>query len=313
MARCFETEERERENCQQSSSPAAVFPDEEAHLFFPSVKKKKVVVNEANIADIQAIYDGPGESGLWVSFQKMKREKEKESRNSFSSAVTFLPLLKIIIFKKNPLLPAGTPYEKGSFRLRLSLPADFPTCPPTAQFSTKIFHPNVSTSGDVCVNVLKRDWSPGLGLRHVLVVVRCLLVEPFPESALNEEAGRLLLEDYGTFAARARLMTGVHASSGPSAAATRAKAAGSSGRAAATMTAASTTASTPLTARGGANAVNAASGDGGPTEEGGGEGSGGGGSGGGAAGGSEKKARPAAGAPPASKAAVAKKRSLKRL
>ena len=74
------------------------------------------------------------------------------------------------------------------------------------------------------MNVLKKDWKPDLGLRHVLVVVRCLLVEPFAESALNEEAGRLLLEDYGAFAARARLMTGVHASSGPSAAAARARA-----------------------------------------------------------------------------------------
>ena len=27
-----------------------------------------------------------------------------------------------------------------------------------------------------------------MGLRHVLVVIRCLLIEPFPESALNEEA-----------------------------------------------------------------------------------------------------------------------------
>jgi len=56
-------------------------------------------------------------------------------------------------------------------------------------FLTKIFHPNVAKGGEICVNVLKRDWARDLGLRHVLLVVRCLLVEPFPESALNEEAG----------------------------------------------------------------------------------------------------------------------------
>lgn len=50
-----------------------------------------------------------------------------------------------------------------------------------------------------------------MGLRHVLVVIRCLLIEPFPESALNEEAGRLLMEDYETYAAHARLMTSIHA------------------------------------------------------------------------------------------------------
>lgn len=52
---------------------------------------------------------------------------------------------------------------------------------------TKIFHPNVSAAGEICVNVLKRDWRPDLGLRHVLTVIRCLLIEPNPESALNEE------------------------------------------------------------------------------------------------------------------------------
>ena len=50
-------------------------------------------------------------------------------------------------------------------------------------FLTKIFHPNVSKPGEICVNVLKRDWKPDMGLRHVLVIVRCLLIEPFPGAA----------------------------------------------------------------------------------------------------------------------------------
>lgn len=41
--------------------------------------------------------------------------------------------------------------------------------------------------------------------------MRCLLIEPFAESALNEEAGRLLLEDYADFAKQARCMTQIHA------------------------------------------------------------------------------------------------------
>ena len=69
----------------------------------------------------------------------------------------------------------------------------------------------MSKAGEICVNVLKRDWAPDMGLRHVLVIVRCLLIEPFPESALNEEAGKLLLEDYADFARHARLMTSIHA------------------------------------------------------------------------------------------------------
>lgn len=41
--------------------------------------------------------------------------------------------------------------------------------------------------------------------------VKCLLIVPNAESALNEEAGRLLLEDYEEYAKRARMMTEIHA------------------------------------------------------------------------------------------------------
>lgn len=35
--------------------------------------------------------------------------------------------------------------------------------------------------------------------------MRCLLIEPFPESALNEQAGKMLLENYADYARHARL------------------------------------------------------------------------------------------------------------
>lgn len=37
-----------------------------------------------------------------------------------------------------------------------------------------------------------------------LQVVRCLLIEPYPESALNEQAGKMLLENYDEYARHAR-------------------------------------------------------------------------------------------------------------
>uniref|UniRef100_A0ACD5Z9J7 Uncharacterized protein n=1 Tax=Avena sativa TaxID=4498 RepID=A0ACD5Z9J7_AVESA len=107
--------------------------------------------------------------------------------------------------------PGGTPYENGIFRMKLVLSCDFPQSPPKGFFVTKIFHPNISTRGEICVNTLKKDWNPTHGLRHVLLVVRCLLIEPFPESALNEQAGKMLLENYEDYARHARLYTSIHA------------------------------------------------------------------------------------------------------
>ena len=92
------------------------------------------------------------------------------------------------------------------------LTENFPQNPPTAFFLTKIFHPNVSPSGDICVNTLKRDWNPTKwSLAHILGVIRCLLIVPFPESSLNEEAGKQFMEDYQGFCASAKVFTEVHA------------------------------------------------------------------------------------------------------
>ncbi|KAF9228107.1 hypothetical protein BS17DRAFT_773065 [Gyrodon lividus] len=107
--------------------------------------------------------------------------------------------------------PEGTPYAGGYFRVRFKFVEEFPAAPPKCWFATKIFHPNVSSAGEICVNTLKKDWKSAYGIEHILVTVKCLLIYPNPESALDEEAGKLLLEDYDSYFSRAKLITNVHA------------------------------------------------------------------------------------------------------
>lgn len=107
--------------------------------------------------------------------------------------------------------PADTPYYGGSFRVRLVLGKNFPTSPPKGFFVTKIFHPNVGRNGEICVNTLKKDWKQDLGIKHILLTIKCLLIVPNPESALNEEAGKMLLEQYEDYCKRAKMMTEIHA------------------------------------------------------------------------------------------------------
>ncbi|KAI9306797.1 ubiquitin-conjugating enzyme/RWD-like protein, partial [Cunninghamella echinulata] len=110
--------------------------------------------------------------------------------------------------------PDDTPYETGYFKIRLLLKDGFPSTPPKGYFMTKIFHPNVSNTGEICVNTLKKDWKPDVGITQVLLTIKCLLIVPNAESALNEEAGKLLLEQYDDYAKRARLYTKIHAKAG---------------------------------------------------------------------------------------------------
>lgn len=73
--------------------------------------------------------------------------------------------------------------------MKLVIPKEYPNAPPRGFFLTKIYHPNVAENGDICVNTLKKDWTTEVTLKHILQVIRCLLIVPFPESALNCEAG----------------------------------------------------------------------------------------------------------------------------
>lgn len=79
------------------------------------------------------------------------------------------------------------------FRLAIQCGTDYPLAPPTITFQTKIFHPNVHfKNGDVCLDILKKEWSPAWGLQAACRAVLALLSDPDPTSPLNCDAGNML-------------------------------------------------------------------------------------------------------------------------
>jgi len=108
--------------------------------------------------------------------------------------------------------PKATPYECGIFRVKLIISNEFPTQAPKGIFITKIFHPNISEKGEICVNTLKKDWNPSQwNLYNLFEVIKCLLIVPFPQSALNEEAGKLFMENYDEYFKIAKMYTNIYA------------------------------------------------------------------------------------------------------
>jgi ubiquitin-protein ligase len=86
--------------------------------------------------------------------------------------------------------PEKSDYESCKYLLSVHYPFEYPFSPPVIKFISPIFHPNVSESGDICLNILKKDdgWSPVLSISKVLLSIQNLLMEPNPESALNIDA-----------------------------------------------------------------------------------------------------------------------------
>lgn len=66
--------------------------------------------------------------------------------------------------------PTGTPFEGGCFKVQLRIGSNYPTVAPLGLFLTRIFHPNVSAAGEICVSTLKKDWRSDLGIKHLLLV-----------------------------------------------------------------------------------------------------------------------------------------------
>lgn len=69
--------------------------------------------------------------------------------------------------------------------MKLVLGKNFPSEPPKGFFTTKIFHPNVASNGEICVNTLKKDWKAELGIKHVLLVWSAVLINIWKEKQNN--------------------------------------------------------------------------------------------------------------------------------
>lgn len=124
-------------------------------------------------------------------------KEEKEMRNEPPAGCSAGPLNNDDMTKWIATIegPVGTPYEGGHFKLEIEFPSDYPFKPPQIKFITKIFHPNIGTDGNVCLDILKKEWSPILTISKVLLSISSLLGDPNPSDPLNAEAAKCLKED----------------------------------------------------------------------------------------------------------------------
>ena len=122
--------------------------------------------------------------------------------------------------------PQGSPYAGGVFFLNVTFPTDYPFKPPKVQFTTKIYHCNVNSSGAICMpqdiqhtgqraapptalhrvwltesgaaatglDILKDQWSPALTISKVLLSISSLLTDPNPNDPLVPEIAQMLLK-----------------------------------------------------------------------------------------------------------------------
>ncbi|KAJ2456026.1 Ubiquitin-conjugating enzyme E2 2 [Coemansia sp. RSA 2336] len=80
--------------------------------------------------------------------------------------------------------PSDSPYSGGVFFLDIHFPQEYPFKPPKIIFRTRIYHCNINSQGQICLDILKDNWSPALTISKVLLSICSLLTDANPHDPL---------------------------------------------------------------------------------------------------------------------------------
>ncbi|KAJ7048093.1 ubiquitin-conjugating enzyme/RWD-like protein [Mycena amicta] len=105
-------------------------------------------------------------------------------KNEDLGQITLSPTENLFVWHGSLPGPEGSVYEGGTFNFVVDLPQDYPFSAPKVILKTRIYHMNISDQGNICLDILKQNWSPALSLFKVILSLSSLLTDPNPKDPL---------------------------------------------------------------------------------------------------------------------------------
>ncbi|KAH7674238.1 Ubiquitin-protein ligase protein [Dioscorea alata] len=103
--------------------------------------------------------------------------------------------------------PADSPYAGGVFFVEIHFSPEYPFRPPYVKFQTKVYHPNINSNGNICLDILNEQWSPALTISKVLLSISSLLTDPNPDHPLVPAIARICKNQRALYEETAREWT----------------------------------------------------------------------------------------------------------
>lgn len=147
-------------------------------------------VTEDNLFTWNATIVGPEESPWEGALRARRRRRSSRGRVRDHNSPRALSLFPC---------PSG-----GLFLLRLQFPDQYPDKAPRVKFVSEMFHPNIFSDGNLCLDIIQEKWKPIYTVSSILASVQSLLCDPNTESPANADAARLFLADRKAYNKRVR-------------------------------------------------------------------------------------------------------------
>ena len=148
-----------------------------------------------------------------MSLRRINKELDDIIKDPPSNCVAGPIGVNLFDWEATIIGPDDTPYEGGIFKLRINFPSDYPFKPPKIVFDTPIYHCNINSNGSICLDILKREWSPVLTITKVLLSICSLLSEPNPDDPLVPEISKLYKKNKYAYYKKAKEYTEKYAKS----------------------------------------------------------------------------------------------------
>ena len=92
-------------------------------------------------------------------------------------------------------------WRGGIYKFTVDVPDSYPHHAPKVHLITPIYHPNIDTEGNVCLNILRKDWTPVFSIQTVVFGVLSLFFSPEPTDPLNHQAAAMQRDNLSGFIA----------------------------------------------------------------------------------------------------------------